>query len=172
MSHETYKTPETRETPPVEAGEQPGLSPTGRRAMQGLSESQVSPASDAGEINEIRDVPLSQIKDPGISGPDDFRGDSYEGMSQEMDRLQHLRPHVESGQGEQVADSWDQQLGMGHYSPEGYNRGYTDAYKAYYETDPVALSATEDGQYDITNGRHRVHLAQEKGLDSIPARIL
>jgi hypothetical protein len=172
MSYETRDPPETKDTSSREAGEQRSLSPAGQRAMQGVSESQAAPVNEAKEVNDIRDVPLSQIKDPGISGPEDFRSDSYEGMNQELDRLQQLRSYVETGQAEQVADDWDRQAKLGHYSETGYTRGYTDAYKSYYQTDPVALSPTEDGQYDILNGRHRVYLAQSKGMETIPARVI
>ncbi len=137
------------------------------------AQSKVAAATDATpETGGIRDVPLSQINNPQINDPEDFRPGSYEGLRQDMERLQELKPYIEAGQGEQTADAWDRQQESGHYTEDGYTRGYTDAYKTYYESDPVALSPTDDGRYEIINGRHRVYLAREMGLETIPARIV
>lgn len=137
------------------------------------AQSKVAAATDAApEVGGIRDVPLSQINNPEVNSPEDFRPGSYEGLHRDLERLQELDPHIEAGQGEQTADAWDRQQKLGHYTEEGYTRGYTDAHKTYYETDPIALSPTEDGRYEIINGRHRVYLAHEMGLETIPARIV
>ena len=137
------------------------------------AQSKVAAATDAvPEVGGIRDVPVSQINSPEINGPEDFRPGSCEGLRQDMEHLQELKPSIEAGQGEQTADAWDRRQQLGHYTAEGYTRGYTDAYKTYYESDPVALSPTDDSRYEIINGRHRVYLAHEMGLETIPARIV
>lgn len=137
------------------------------------AQSKIAAATDAApEVGGIRDVPVSQINDPEINGPEDFGPDSYEGLHRDMEHLQELKPYIEAGRGEQTADAWDRRQQLGHYTAEGYTRGYTDAYKTYYESDPVALSPTDDSRYEIINGRHRVYLAHEMGLETIPARIV
>ena len=135
--------------------------------------SRISSATDGkDELGSIRDVPLSQINGGEVNGEEHLGAGRYEELRQELERLQELRTYVEAGLGEQTADAWDREQSLGHYSAEGYTRGYTDAYKTYYETNPVALSPTADGRYDIMDGRHRVNLAREMGLPTLPARVV
>jgi hypothetical protein len=169
--YETCDTTEAAEVDQSEAAAPESLSPAGQRAMQGgdygASDS-VSPA----EVGDIQNVSVDQINNPEVNGPEDFREGSYDGLRQDMEHLQELRPHVEAGQGEETADTWDRQQGLGHYTEDGYERGYTDAYRAYYGDDAIALSPRDEGRYDIINGRHRVYLAEEMGIDDVPARVL
>jgi hypothetical protein len=137
------------------------------------AQSRITAAADASsEVGGIRDVPVSQINNPEVNSPADFRPGSYEGLRRDLERLQRLKPYIEAGQGEQTAETWDRQQKLGHYTEQGYTRGYLDAYKTYYQTDPIALSPTGDGRYNIINGRHRVYLAQEMGLKTVSARIV
>jgi hypothetical protein len=170
-------TPATDDTPSVpEQSEQQQLqSAISDRTYAPTAEAQgkVASAVDAvPEISDVYDVRISQINSPEINSPEDFRTGSYEGLRQDLERLQELKPHIEAGHGEQTADAWDQQRRLGHYAEQGYVRGYTDAYETYYRADPVALSINEDGRYEILDGRHRVYLAREIGLETMPARVV
>lgn len=77
---------------------------------------------------------------PFMSGETDLRGSDYFG---EMDRANSLR----------------------------YEHGLQRVYDAFFGESHIQLSrSVVPGQFDITNGRHRIRLAQELGWDAIPAQ--
>lgn len=116
----------------------------------------------------IRGINPMHLPDPeDISGPDDFRKVSEEDMRSGLERLQEMRPVIESGVGAS-SDYWadyDRAHGL------DYEHGYQRVYEAFFGND--AIRVNWDGtNYDIINGRHRLWLARRMGMDWLPVRVI
>jgi hypothetical protein len=115
----------------------------------------------------IQHVRLADLPHPdGINGPDDFRKVNLETMQAGIRRLQEMQPIIESDDG-QRSDYWaqvDQQHGL------SYDQGYQRIYEAFYGDTAIKLERIGN-QYTIINGRHRVWLAKQIGIETLPARV-
>lgn len=49
-------------------------------------------------------------------------------------------------------------------------RSYADTYSGFFGTSSIALDQTPNG-YQVTNGYHRIWVARELGLETVPARV-
>lgn len=132
---------------------------------------------DAAPISDgrpgIQDVPLNQINPTDIQSASDFADPGkYAGMRREAEMLKQMEPALSQGADVETFHQWDQANQIGHYSPDGYVRGYADVYHSYHGDEAVALSGKGDGTYEVINGRHRIAVAREAGLQKIPARVL
>jgi hypothetical protein len=125
-------------------------------------------------VADLQEVPLDQIEQTEIQSPNDFDSqEQYQSMKREVEMLKQMKPAISQNANGDTFDDWDKANQIGHYSPESHTRGYQDVYHSYYgNNDCIALSPNKDGGYDIINGRHRIYLAREAGLKSIPARMV
>lgn len=141
------------------------LSATGMRAMQGEAD---APAPGDWVDRGIQDVPVADLPEPeGVEDASDFEKVSPEEMQVGLARLQEMKPVIDSGEGANT-DYWrefDRQRGLAY--PDGYQK----VYESFYGQDAIRLN--KDGnQYDIVNGRHRIFMARQMGMDTVPARVI
>lgn len=116
----------------------------------------------------IHDVPVASLPEPeGIAGEDDFQKITAEEMRAGIERLQEMKPAIESGEGAN-SDYWAEVDAANGLS---YSEGYRRVYDAFYGHDAIRI-VDNNGELDIVNGRHRIWLAEEMGIETIPARII
>jgi len=133
----------------------------------------VSALPNVGEIvwidRGIMDVPLSQIdtSDSSVHGPADFRQSSpHDLMLEGVRRLDAvIRPAVQQGADGDDFSAYDTQHDLDHA------HGYRRVYDAFYGDEPIRLNKDGD-RYTVEAGYHRLFVAQEAGLITIPAQII
>jgi uncharacterized protein YukE len=116
----------------------------------------------------IQNVCLADLPQPeGINRADDFKKVSLAVMQAGIQRLQEMLPIIESGVG-QSKDYW------AHIDQEHkltYEYGYQRIYEVFYGENAIRLE--HDGNsYHIINGRHRLWLAKQMGIKSLPAKVV
>lgn len=115
----------------------------------------------------IRALNPADLPDPSEIETEGFSKVSEEMMRIGLQRLQEMRPVIESGVGAS-SDYWaeyDRAHGL------DYEHGYQRVYESFYGGD--AIRVNWDGtNYDIINGRHRVWLARRMGIDWLPVRVV
>jgi uncharacterized protein YoxC len=115
----------------------------------------------------IQNVRLAELPNPeGIHSSDDFKKVSQAVMQAGIQRLQEMLPIIERGEG-QNTDYWaqvDQRQGL------TYEHGYQRIYEAFYGDSAIKLERIGN-QYTITNGRHRLWLAKQMGIEMLPAQV-
>lgn len=113
-------------------------------------------------------VAVNTLPDPqGISGDGDFRKVPSDEMRAGLRRLQEMMPVIQSGDGADP-DYWshkDAALGLEH------NDGYRRIYDAFYGDNAIRVTL-DNGVYDIINGRHRIWLAKQMGITTLPVRLV
>ncbi|MFL6282062.1 MAG: hypothetical protein ACJ74Q_02715 [Pyrinomonadaceae bacterium] len=116
----------------------------------------------------VRFVSVADLPEPpDISGGADFRKISETEMRAGIEKLQEMRPVIESGLGAS-SDYWadyDRRRGM------EYAGGYQRVYEAFYGDDCIKVN-DDGGSYDIDNGRHRIWLAKRMGVGQLPMRVI
>jgi exonuclease VII small subunit len=116
----------------------------------------------------VRFVSVADLPEPaGVSGGADFRKISEPEMRAGIEKLQEMRPVIESGPGAS-SDYWadyDRRRGL------EYVGGYQRVYEAFYGDDCIKVN-DDGGSYDIDNGRHRIWLAKRMGVGQLPMRII
>lgn len=141
------------------------LSATGMRAMQGEAD---APAPGDWVDRGIQDVPVADLPEPeGVEDAGDFEKVSPDEVKAGLMRLQEMKPAIASGEGAST-DYWrefDRQRGLAY--PDGYQK----VYDSFYGHDAIRLDKDGD-QYDIVNGRHRIFVARQMGMDTVPARVI
>lgn len=157
-----------------EAADAKPLSPAGMKAMQGVPTlGAPSPPGDPPPPGDwvdrgIVDVPVADLPEPeGVDDADDFKKVSPEEMQVGLTRLQEMKPVIDSGEGANT-DYWrefDRQRGLAY--PDGYQK----VYESFYGHDAIRLNKDGD-QYDIINGRHRIFMAKQMGIGTVPARVI
>jgi len=121
----------------------------------------------------VSNVELSNINQTDIQSAEDFADpEKYAGMRRETEMLTQMEPALSQGADVETFHQWDEANQIGHYSPDRYVRGYADVYHSYHGDEAVALSGKGDGTYDVINGRHRIAVAREAGLQKIPAKVI
>lgn len=114
----------------------------------------------------IQDVSVETLPQPeGIGGDEDFKKISREEMQDGLEKLQEMKPIIDSGQGAS-SDYW---ANVDASNGASYADGYRRVYDAFYGSDAIRI-VDDRGQIDIINGRHRIYLAKEMGIESLPAR--
>lgn len=87
-------------------------------------------------------------------------------MRQGLERLQEMRPLIESGVGAN-REYWEEYDRMhGFVSPNSY----AQIWDVFYGTDEIRVER-DGSNYTINSGRHRIYLARRMGIDWLPARI-
>lgn len=143
------------------------------KAMQGeVAEGDPSPPGDSPTPGDwvdrgIQDVPVANLPEPeGVDDAGDFQKVSPEEMNAGLMRLQEMKPMINSGKGA-TTDYWrefDRQRGLAY--PDGYQK----VYESFYGQDAIRLDKDGD-QYDIINGRHRIFVAKQMGIASLPVQV-
>jgi hypothetical protein len=114
--------------------------------------------------SDIQDVPVADLPDPeGISGPEDFTKYSSDTLESGIQKLQEMKPTIDNGTGNS-SDYWnnyDQVHGL------DVPNGYRIVYDSYYGGDHIRVEKSGD-TYNIVNGRHRIWLAKQMGIESLP----
>jgi hypothetical protein len=142
--------------------------------------SQAKDASDKAYPPGIESVEVSRLPStPDVRGPQDFKGNTpeerqahYESLKADMLRHEEMRPFIEQGYGPDTWEQWDQQKQIGNYSLAGHERGYSDAYRAYYDKSNCITVSEANGQCnEIINGRHRIFIARELNIQKLPMYV-
>ena len=157
---------------------QPGEVPPGWRpspeaieAIQGNQEATLeNDAAGEGEWVDrgIQDVPLDKINlsDSYVQEADDFRKVSHEDMVGGFHALEgEVRPGVDQGAEGESFSSIDEKRG------QDYEHGSRRVYDAFYGDDAICLNKIDD-TYHVVNGYHRLAVARELGLETVPARVI
>jgi len=116
----------------------------------------------------IQNVPVDKIdlSDTYINGPEDFKKVSHDEVVRGIRTLQsEIRPAVENGADKEHFRNLDHQRGLEY--PNGSQR----IYESFYGQDAIRLDKIGD-RYLVENGYHRLYVAKELGLDTIPARVI
>ena len=116
----------------------------------------------------IQSVDLSQLPEvEGVNGPDDFHKVSMEDMEKGLKKLDFIINVINQGMGT-VSSYW---ANIDAQKKLSYANGYQRVYEAFYGNEPIRIE--KDGNnYSITNGRHRIWLANKMGINSLPASIV
>jgi hypothetical protein len=103
----------------------------------------------------------------GIEGPEDFKKVPKDKMMRGILRLQEMSPVLRTGQG-QDSDYWRE-----HDAARGlsYEDGYQVVYDSFYGSDPIRVEHDGDS-WDIASGRHRILVARELGMTSLPISLV
>jgi len=116
----------------------------------------------------IESVPLDQIdlSDSPVSGAADFRKVSAQQMQDGWQKLRDVvAPAVAQGADGDYFARLDAVQGL-----SGAN-SYKNIYDVFYGTNCIALDQV-GGTYHVTNGYHRLFIARQLGITTIPARII
>ncbi len=136
------------------------------KALNNLDQMDNSP-SEGDWIDEgIQDVAVDTLPRPeGIYSDADFRKVSREDMEEGLTKFQEMKPVIDTGEGAN-SDYWAEVDASNGVS---YSDGYRRVYDAFYGSDAIRI-VDNQGQIDIVNGRHRILLAKEMGIENLPAR--
>lgn len=127
-------------------------------------------ASDSTMIDRgFQDVQVANLpQSDDLKDASDWHKVTQDEMRDGIGRLQEMRPAIKSGVGAN-SDYWyefDQQHGL------SYEHGYQRVYDSFYrDSDAIRLEKHGD-RYDVINGRHRIWLAKEMGIDTLPAHVI
>jgi hypothetical protein len=116
----------------------------------------------------IRDVPLAQVdlRDSPVHDTSDFHKVSREEMVEGFRKLEEeVRPAVERGATGDYFSQLDKEQGL------DYEHGYRRVYDAFYGDSCIRLEKVGDS-YAVVNGYHRLAVARELGLKTVPAQVI
>jgi len=116
----------------------------------------------------IQDVPVDKIdvSTSYVKNEADFKKVSHQDMAKGMQTLQgEIRPAVSNGADGEYFYQLDQQRGL------DYAHGSQRVYEAFYGQEPIRLEKIGD-RYNVTNGYHRLFVAKEMGIETIPASVI
>jgi hypothetical protein len=136
-------------------------------AMPASGEADAPPETSIG-TTDLFAAPLDRIdtSESGVTGRESFRKTGYATMREGTQRLDEVvLPAVRNGAGGEHFAAMDAQRGL------DYEHGYQRVYDAFFGDDSLRLDARADGSYGVTNGYHRIYVARELGLRTLPARI-
>lgn len=138
---------------------------TGIKAMQGNPETQ---KENEWVEKGMQEVPTDQIRldeMEHVNSKEDFKKVPYEDMVEGFNKLDTVvKPAVDNGADGDYFYNLDQQKNL------DYPHGYQKIYESFYGGDAIKLDKDENG-YHIINGAHRVYVANQEGINSVPARV-
>jgi len=120
------------------------------------------------EVSSIQDIPLEQIdwEDVGRLDVDDYHKVTHEEIHQGLRKLEQVvRPAVQKGATADDFSRMDEAQGL------DYANGYRRIYDAFYGQNECIVVEKVGDRYQVINGRHRLLLARELGLSSLPMRV-
>ena len=116
----------------------------------------------------IQDVEIQKLPDiEEITGEKDFEKVPKNVMEAGIKRYSEMKPFIDSGEGNH-RDYWakiDKEKGL------EYSNGYQRIYESFCGNDPIRIERDGD-KHTIINGRHRVWLAKQMGIKTLPASIV
>ena len=111
----------------------------------------------------VADIPDGEIGPLSVS---DFRKYSYDEMLEGARRFDSdVRPAVEAGSGRDYFQQKDREAGS------DYEHGLERLYDAYYGSEPIRVTRLKSGRMEVTNGRHRLFVAKQAGIPTVPASM-
>lgn len=116
----------------------------------------------------IQDVPLDRVdlSDSPVKDADDFRKVSHEEMAEGFRKLEEeVRPAIEQGADGDYFSRLDAERSL------DYEHGYRRVYDSFYGDGAIKLDKIDD-TYDVVNGYHRLAVARELRLGTVPARVV
>ena len=112
---------------------------------------------------DVADVPNEEI---GPLSADDFHKYSYDEMLEGARRFdREVRPAVEAGSARDYFHQKDREAGS------DYQHGLERLYDAYYGSEPIRVTRLKSGRMEVTNGRHRLFVAKQAGIRTVPASM-
>lgn len=125
------------------------------------------------EQASFQEVAVSNLPDAAeVRGPQDFNHHiTYENAKLHTQQLNEVvLPWVRAGAVGDDFKALDQRLGR--VSQNGLNNNsYYDTYRLFYGNEPILVGKGGDGTLDVVGGRHRIYMAKELGLQSIPVHL-
>ncbi len=115
----------------------------------------------------IIDVPVKDLPAPDdVNSPDDFHHHiSWDDAKTASEQLPGIQADVNAGKTAEDFSREDENNGL------DWKSGNRRIYDLYYGNDPVVVD--KDGNdYTIVSGRHRIFIAKELGLETIPAKVI
>ena len=113
-------------------------------------------------------ISVSDLPNPeGIVGQRDFKKITEAEMRSGLAKLQEMKSLIESGAGAS-SDYW------ANYDREhklDFSEGYQRVFDAFYGNDCIKVNKDQNA-YDIDNGRHRIWLAKQMGIEELPMRVV
>jgi len=142
---------------------------TGLASSSGSSGVAGSTDSSSGKWAElgIVDVPLEAVdlSDSWVKGKEDFHKVPYGTMVEGVRNFKEVvQPAVSRGVDGDYFSEMDRKAGL------DYEHGYRRLYDAFYGNEPIRLNKMGD-RYSVTGGYHRLMVARELGLETIPASV-
>lgn len=112
------------------------------------------------------DLDRVDLSHSNVKGPASFSKVDQETMRKGMQRLDEtVLPAVRSGADREYFAGLDRAQGL------DYEHGYERVYDAFFGDYSLRLDARSDGSFAVTDGYHRIHVARQLGLPSLPARV-
>lgn len=140
---------------------------TNQMEVESSIQDQAKEWHDLGLVN----VPVSELPDPeGIEGFSDFQKLSMEEMELGLSRLEEMQAVIDSGVGNNSAYWADVDCQKGLSSENGYQSVYEAFYSEQGKIKNIRVNKV-DGNYEIENGNHRIWLAKQMGLKTLPVRM-
>jgi hypothetical protein len=101
-----------------------------------------------------------------VKSKEDFHKVSYEDMVEGFRKLNSVvLPGIQEGASGEDFSQMDDQQGL------DYEHGYRRIYDAFYGAGAIHLNKLGENSYDIDNGYHRIFVARDMGLETIPAKV-
>jgi hypothetical protein len=116
----------------------------------------------------IQDVPVDRVdlNDSHVQGEKDFKKVSKAEMQEGFEKLETtVRPAVDKGADGDYFSDLDRTQGL------DYEHGYRRVYDSFYGNDAIRLDKAGD-TYTVVNGYHRLAIAKEIGLTTVPAWVI
>jgi hypothetical protein len=139
-----------------------------QETIEAIQRSRDAPSEREWVDRSIQDVPVDQVdlSDSPVKDTDDFHKVSREEMVEGFRKLEEeVRPAVAEGANGDHFSRLDQERGL------DYEHGYRRVYDAFYGNSAIRLEKAGD-DYNVINGYHRLAVARELGLSTVPARVI
>lgn len=115
---------------------------------------------------QIVDLDLIDLSDSPVADTGDFHKVSAQEMQEGLRKLQDVvMPAVAQGADGDYFSQLDAAQGL------DYAHGYRRIYDAFYGQDCIHLDKVGD-RYQVVNGYHRLFLARQLGIKTLPARVI
>ena len=116
----------------------------------------------------IQDVEIHKLPNiEEITGEKDFGKVPKDVMEAGIKRYSEMKQIIDSGEGNhrEYWEKIDKEKGL------EYSNGYQRIYESFHGSDPIRIERDGD-KHTIINGRHRVWLAKQMGIKTLPASIV